>query len=181
MRADRQTDTHTYRHAHHNTSHLYTGAVGLSAKTRTLSRCWNMGPRLSMQSHEQRAAFAEWYFADLLSSGVSCGKLKTFKSGLVIFSLYVHDICLFLFILLWPPCGIGQAIIYLPCGFFFYLSSSFFLAESQPSQSGCLYANLECRSEMCCTRLARNTGRKNDAKIAIWAPSHNFVGLNLPN
>jgi len=24
--------------------------------------------------------------------------------------------------------------------------------------------NLECRSEMCCTRLAGNTGRKNDAK-----------------
>jgi len=25
-------------------------------------------------------------------------------------------------------------------------------------------ANLECRSEVCCTRLAANTGRKNDAK-----------------
>jgi len=25
-------------------------------------------------------------------------------------------------------------------------------------------ANLECRSEMCCTRIAENTGRKNDAK-----------------
>ena len=25
-------------------------------------------------------------------------------------------------------------------------------------------ANLECRSEICCTRLAGNTGRKNDAK-----------------
>jgi len=38
-------------------------------------------------------------------------------------------------------------------------------------------ANLECRSEMCCKRLAGNTGRTNDAKIAIWAPSRNFVGL----
>jgi len=27
-----------------------------------------------------------------------------------------------------------------------------------------LSANLECRSEMCCKRLAENTGRKNDAK-----------------
>jgi len=27
-----------------------------------------------------------------------------------------------------------------------------------------LSANLECRSEMCCKRLAGNTGRKNDAK-----------------
>ena len=26
------------------------------------------------------------------------------------------------------------------------------------------YCDLECRSEMCCTRLAGNTGRKNDAK-----------------
>jgi len=32
---------------------------------------------------------------------------------------------------------------------------------------------------MRCTRLAGNTGRKNDAKIAICAPSHNFVRLNL--
>jgi len=29
---------------------------------------------------------------------------------------------------------------------------------------------------MCCTRLAGNTGCKNDAKIAICTPSHNFVG-----
>jgi len=28
-------------------------------------------------------------------------------------------------------------------------------------------------------RLADNTGRKNYAKIAICAPSHNFVGLYL--
>ena len=42
-----------------------------------------------------------------------------------------------------------------------------------------LRANLECMSEMCSTRLAANTGRKNDAKIAILAPSHNFVGLYL--
>jgi len=43
-------------------------------------------------------------------------------------------------------------------------------------------ANLECRSEMCCTRLAANAGPKKVAKnIAIWAPSHNFVGLYLRN
>jgi len=47
---------------------------------------------------------------------------------------------------------------------------SFFLAYSQLSQIGCLpyfytwcglSANLGCRSEMCCTRLTRNTRRKN--------------------
>jgi len=46
----------------------------------------------------------------------------------------------------------------------------FFLAYSQPSHIGCLLyfhawcglsANLECRSEMCCTQLAENTDAKN--------------------
>ena len=66
------------------------------------------------------------------------------------------------------------AIIFSSCGFFF--PSSFyllFLAYSQPSQIGCLRyfhtwcgfsANLECRSEMYCTRLAGNTGRKKSPK-----------------
>jgi len=48
--------------------------------------------------------------------------------------------------------------------------SSFFLAYSKRSQIGCLpnfciscglIANLECKSEMCCMRLAENTGCKN--------------------
>jgi len=63
----------------------------------------------------------------------------------------------------------------LPCGFFYlsFVFFYFFLAWSQRSQSGCLpyfytwcrsSANLECRSDMCCTRLTGNTGRKNDAK-----------------
>jgi len=51
----------------------------------------------------------------------------------------------------------------------FFLSFSFFLAHSQRSEIGCLpyfhtwcglSANLECRSEMCCRRLAENTGFK---------------------
>jgi len=57
--------------------------------------------------------------------------------------------------------------------FILFLLSSFF---SSPNLSGrkldvyhttwCgLSANLECRSDMCCTRLAENTGCKNDAKI----------------
>ena len=64
------------------------------------------------------------------------------------------------------------------------------LDPSQRSQTGCLpyfhtwcglCANLECRSEMYCTRLVENTGPKNRQKLAIWAPSHNFVGLYLRN
>jgi len=43
-----------------------------------------------------------------------------------------------------------------------FLSSSFFL-------------RLECRSEMCCTRLAENANPKNRQKFVIWVSSHNFV------
>jgi len=51
-----------------------------------------------------------------------------------------------------------------------FLSSIFFLPS--PNLSGCLpydtwcclSAKLECRFEMCCKRLAGNTGRKKDAK-----------------
>jgi len=59
--------------------------------------------------------------------------------------------------LLWPPCIADADIIFLSCGFFFFLL--FFLAYSQPWQIACLpyfhtwcglSANLECMSEMCC-------------------------------
>jgi len=68
--------------------------------------------------------------------------------------------------------------------------SSFFLAYSQTSQIGCLpyfhtwcglSVNFECRSDMCCTRLAEIQDVKLRKKIAIWAPSHNFVGLYFCN
>ena len=91
---------------------------------------------------------------------------------------------LFIYYLLCPPYGIGQTIVILPCGLFFYLLSIFFLAYSQPSQIRCLpyfhtwcglSENLGCRSETCSTRLAGNTGRKKSSKFAIWAPSHNIL------
>ena len=84
-------------------------------------------------------------------------------------------------LLLWSPYGIGQTIIFLPCGFFFFYLS-FFLALSQPLQIGCmpyfhtwcgLSANLECRSE---TFSLKTQDAKKSPKITIWAPSHNFVG-----
>ena len=69
-------------------------------------------------------------------------------------------------ILLWSPYGIGQTIIFSSCGFF--PSSSFFprLISCLPYfHTWCgLSANLRCRSETCCTRLAGNAGRKNVAK-----------------
>ena len=91
-------------------------------------------------------------------------RIRHVKHWVIIEALAFIDRCK----LLWPPYGIGQAIIFLPCDF--YLLSSFFLAWSQRSEIGCLpyfhtwcglRANLECMSEMRCTLLAENTRRKN--------------------
>ena len=81
---------------------------------------------------------------------------------------------------LWPPYVIGQAIIFLPCGLFL---SSFFprlMSAAADWMSTILRhivwpysANLECRSEMCCTRLAGNTGRK---KSQFWHHRTNLAG-----
>jgi len=68
-----------------------------------------------------------------------------------------------------------------------YLSILFFLALSQRPQVGCLpyfdtwcdpRAYLECRSVWKALHAARCKCRtqKKSPKIAIWAPSHNFVG-----
>jgi len=73
---------------------------------------------------------------------------------------------------------------------FFFLSSFFLLFYSSPNLSSRrldVYhtathgANLECRSKICCTRLAGNAGCKNRQKFSVWAPSHNIVGLYLRN
>ena len=70
--------------------------------------------------------------------------------------------------------GRPMAIIFLPVVSSIFYLSSFFLAQSQRSQIGCLpyfytwcgpSANLECRSEMCCTRLAGNAGPQKSPKI----------------
>jgi len=67
---------------------------------------------------------------------------------------------------LWPPNRAGHSAPIVSIFFFFLL----FLAYSQRSEIGCLpcfhtwcglSANLECTSEMCCTRLPESTGCKN--------------------
>ena len=77
-----------------------------------------------------------------------------------------------------PPYEIWQAITFCPVVSFFFLSSFFFFCSS-PNLSDrrlddCLpyvytwcgpSTNLECRSEMCCTRLAGNAGPKKSPKI----------------
>ena len=98
-----------------------------------------------------------------------------------------------LYNLLWSPYGIGQTIIFSSCGFFMaalchrtghYIFAMWFLSIfylsffSSPNLSSrrldvyhtlthgvALCANLECRSEMCCTRLAANAGPKKSPKL----------------
>ena len=114
---------------------------------------------------------------------------STFDATLLLYTVFIYLNSVYI-VLLWPPYGIGQAIIFLSCGFFFYLLL-FFIAYSQPSQIGCLpyfhtwcglSANLGCRSETCCTRPAENTGCK---KIDKNSPSAHhckkFAGLYLRN
>jgi len=67
---------------------------------------------------------------------------------------------------LWPPYVIGQAIIFLPCGFCLLLSFFFFphlisAAALDVYHTSTHGVTLEWRSEMCCARLDGNTGRKN--------------------
>jgi len=69
----------------------------------------------------------------------------------------------------YAPCGADADIIFLPSGFFFYfprLISA--ISDWMPTNfhTWCgLSANLGCKYEMCCTRLAENTGRKKSPKI----------------
>jgi len=58
----------------------------------------------------------------------------------------------------------------------------FFLLFSLPNLSGSrVDAHRTSTHGVALVQLAGNTGRKNDAKIAISGPSHNFVGLYLRN
>jgi len=75
------------------------------------------------------------------------------------------------------------------CSFYLSSFSFFFLDYAQPSHIGCLpyfhtccglSANLECRSEICCTRLAEIQDAKRQ-KCAICVLSHNFVGPYIRN
>jgi len=78
---------------------------------------------------------------------------------------------------LWSPCGIEQIIIYSSCGFFYLLLfSSSNLSRLPYFHTWCgLSANLECMSEMCCTRLTEI----QDAKMTQKSPSgHHRTNLS---
>ena len=126
---------------------------------------------------------------NIIAIGYRLQTTKEVKSGTLDHNVNLSS-CMPLTQFLWPPYGIGQAIIFWPwfLSFSSFFLSSFFLVYSQRPQIGCLpefhtpcapSANLECKSEMCCS--ARSSLQmqdpKNRQKIATWTPSHNFVGL----
>jgi len=75
----------------------------------------------------------------------------------------------------------GHYIFVLFLSIFFFSSPNLSRRRLDVCYTSTHSANLECRSEMCCARLAGNAGPKNRQKVAIWAPSHKFVGLYLRN
>ena len=136
-------------------------------------------------SYKGRFVFSQPLRLLVALSGFVVAAFGTAPGGAV--KLGIHTSTANILVFLWPPYGIGQAIIFLSCGLFhsFFFSSRLISAAADwmstiLPQCG-LSVNLECWSEMCCTRLAGNTGRKNDAKIAVPAPLHNFIGLYLRN
>jgi len=73
---------------------------------------------------------------------------------------------------LWPPCIAYVDILFYRCGVFF------FLAYSQRMEIGCgLSANLECRSEICCTQLAQNIGPPKNHHLGTIVQHHTTTVL----
>ena len=91
------------------------------------------------------------------------------------------------------PIVMGRPLYFADVVSFFFLSSffllsSFFVAACQRWEIGCLpyfhlwcglRANLEYRSEMCCTRLAENARRENDTKNSQSVPGYSTLYIRF--
>ena len=88
---------------------------------------------------------------------------------------------------LWPPCVADADIICLPCGFFIFFYSSPNLSGRRldvyrTSTHGVVLVRIQNAGLKCAPRgLLEIRDAKMMQKIAICAPSHNFVGLYLRN
>ena len=134
---------------------------------------------------EDNAACSSWSYEVTSSSATSTATTEHYT---YISRAYIER----LLHCLWPPYVIGQAIyifilsfVLLPLHLLFSspnLSRRRLDVYHTSTHTWCgLSANLECRSETCCTRLAEKYRTQKSPKSAIWAPSHNFVGLYLRN
>jgi len=82
---------------------------------------------------------------------------------------------------LWSPYGIGQTIIFLPCGFFFLFSSPNLSGRRLDVRHTCTHGVALVRiwnaglKPAARGSLINAQDAKSRQKIAICAPSHNFV------
>jgi len=96
-------------------------------------------------------------------------------------------------VLLWSPYVIGQTIIFLPCDFYlsFFLLSFFLSSPNLSSRRLDVYRTsthgvalvriYDAGLKPAAGGSLEMQDAKKSPKIAIWAPSHNFVGLYLRN
>ena len=130
---------------------------------------------------------ARWrHFANAIEPSVCGGDAALCHfHHLLPFTVSVEWLCC-----LWPPYGIGQAIIFLPCGFFYLLLllSSFFFSSPNlirrrldAYHTSILSANLDAGLKRAARGSLKIQDAKNRQKFAISAPSYNFVGLYLRN
>ena len=107
----------------------------------------------------------------------------------VFYADYVLYVIIMIAQLLWSPYGIGQTIIFLPCGYFFL--SSFFSSPNlsrrrldvcHTSTHGVALVRIsDAGLKPAAHGSLKTRDAKKSPKIAICAPSHNFVGLYLRN
>ena len=90
---------------------------------------------------------------------------------------------------LWLLYGIGQTIIFLPCGFFFCLSFFPHLISAVADWISAILPHMVwpwCEFKMQVWNVLhaarwKYRTQKKSPKIAIWAPLHNFFGIYLRN
>jgi len=125
-----------------------------------------------------------WFLAARCYNPADCWVLSVNSAALAVAAC--HEVTLLL--LLWSPYGIGQTIIFLPCGLFYFV----FLSSPNLSRR-----RLDvCHTSSHCVALVRISDAglkraacgslkiqdvKNRQKIAFCAPSHNFVRQCLSN
>jgi len=138
---------------------------------------------------------ARWrHLANTIVPSVCGGDAALCQTTLTIFIVALrsrHYIFALWFLSIWSPYGIGQTIIFSCCGLFFFFF--FFVPRLISAAADWMTAILphmvwpQCRFKMQvrnllhAARSLKTQDAKKSPKIAIWAPSHNFVGLYLRN
>jgi len=151
----------------------------------------NFRPPDGSKTPEQISMNLGIYLTGLTTQANPCGAVTTWVVSVNVWLVTCFGFLVYLYLSFFMAALLNRARRYIFARWF--LSSSFFFIPRLISvavdwMSTVLFytwcgpsVNLERRSEMCCTRLVGNARPKNCEKFAIWAPSHNFVGLYIYN